>query len=99
LEIVFATEDGSHGHHGLVTDLVPSFLPWAHQAFVCGPTGMYRELANVLRGVSSTAKVQVLMEEHMACGTGICYGCTTFTRKGPRLVCRDGPCFALEDLY
>jgi dihydroorotate dehydrogenase electron transfer subunit len=35
----------------------------------------------------------------MCCGTGICYSCAVETRKGVRLVCKDGPCFDLRDVY
>ena len=38
VEYVVATDDGSLGHHGFVTDLVPEYEAWADQAFACGPT-------------------------------------------------------------
>jgi dihydroorotate dehydrogenase electron transfer subunit len=43
--------------------------------------------------------VQVLLEEVMPCGTGICYGCAVMTRKGVRLICKDGPRFELRDVF
>src|SRR5438132_1355443 len=33
------------------------------------------------------------------CGTGICYGCAVFTRRGVRLVCKDGPRFELRQVF
>ncbi len=45
VEYVVATDDGSMGHHGYVTDLVPEYESWADQAFACGPTGMLAALA------------------------------------------------------
>ena len=42
---------------------------------------------------------QTPMETEMACGTGICYGCAVFTRRGVKLCCRDGPRFDLLDVY
>jgi len=50
LEYVVATEDGSVGHPGLVTDLVLEYEAWADQAFACGPLPMLRALAGVLAG-------------------------------------------------
>ena len=38
VEYVVATDDGSLGHHGFVTELVPEYEAWADQAFACGPT-------------------------------------------------------------
>ena len=45
VEYVVATDDGSMGHHGFVTELVPRYEAWADQAFACGPGGMLRALA------------------------------------------------------
>jgi dihydroorotate dehydrogenase electron transfer subunit len=104
VEVVAATEDGSLGQRGLATDLVPEYLSWADQVFACGPKAMFRALANVVRrfegeGARRRRKsVQVLLEEVMPCGTGICYGCGIRTRRGVRLVCKDGPRFELRDV-
>ena len=46
VEYVVATDDGSVGHHGFVTDLVPEYEAWADQAFACGPLPMLRALAS-----------------------------------------------------
>ncbi len=45
LEYVVATDDGSMGHRGFVTELVPAYEAWADQAFACGPEPMLRALA------------------------------------------------------
>jgi dihydroorotate dehydrogenase electron transfer subunit len=99
VEAVSATDDGSAGHHGYVTDLLPQYLPWADQVFACGPTPMFAAMARVVREVGSRKPVQALLEERMGCGTGICYGCALFTRKGVRLVCSDGPRFELRSVF
>jgi dihydroorotate dehydrogenase electron transfer subunit len=98
VEVVVATDDGTRGHHGPVTELVPRYLTWAHQVFACGPREMYQALAQAMRREGLRRPAQVLLEEHMACGTGICYGCAVPTRRGMRLVCRDGPRMALWDV-
>ncbi len=50
VEYVVATDDGSLGHHGFVTDLVPAYEAWADQAFACGPGPMLRALARLATG-------------------------------------------------
>jgi dihydroorotate dehydrogenase electron transfer subunit len=99
VEAVSATDDGSSGHHGYVTDILPQYLPWADQTFACGPNPMFASMADVMRKERSRKPVQALLEERMGCGTGVCYGCAVFTRKGVRLVCKDGPRFELRDVF
>jgi dihydroorotate dehydrogenase electron transfer subunit len=50
VEYVIATDDGSFGHRGFVTDLVPEYEAWADQAFACGPAGMLAALARLAAG-------------------------------------------------
>jgi dihydroorotate dehydrogenase electron transfer subunit len=105
VEVIVTTEDGSLGQRGLVTEPFAEHLSWADQVFACGPNAMFQALAEVVRqcegpGVRRGQKrVQVLLEEVMACGTGICYGCGVRTRKGVKLVCKDGPRFELRDVF
>ncbi len=98
-EVVITTEDGSLGRKGLATEALAEHLSWCDQAFACGPNAMFRAMADVMRGASVRRLVQVLLEERMGCGTGICYGCAVETRKGMRLVCKDGPKFELRDVF
>jgi dihydroorotate dehydrogenase electron transfer subunit len=50
VEYVVATDDGSFGHHGFVTELVPQFEAWADQCFACGPQPMLAALARLAAG-------------------------------------------------
>lgn len=50
VEYVVATDDGSLGHHGFVTELLPAYEAWADQAFACGPTPMLAALARLAEG-------------------------------------------------
>ena len=50
VEYVVATEDGSFGHHGRVTELLPQFEAWADQCFACGPMPMLAALAHLAQG-------------------------------------------------
>ena len=96
VELFSATEDGSVGKIGLVTDILPDFLDSADQIFTCGPLPMYKAMAQ-MSGLKDKT-VQVSLEVVMGCGLGICYGCTVETRQGLKQVCRDGPVFRLSDI-
>ncbi|HYM84847.1 MAG TPA: dihydroorotate dehydrogenase electron transfer subunit [Candidatus Dormibacteraeota bacterium] len=50
VEYVVATDDGSLGHHGFVTELLPEYEAWADQAFACGPRPMLAALARLAAG-------------------------------------------------
>jgi dihydroorotate dehydrogenase electron transfer subunit len=50
VEYVIATDDGSVGHRGFVTELVPQYEAWADQAFACGPAPMLAALARLAAG-------------------------------------------------
>jgi dihydroorotate dehydrogenase electron transfer subunit len=104
VEVVITTDDGSAGRKGLVTEPFAELLEWCDQAFVCGPTPMFRAMAEVSRRAKVRRSVQALLEERMGCGTGICYGCAVEVRKrgGGRqvkLVCKDGPRMEVRDVY
>jgi len=96
LSVVATTEDGSVGEKGLVTSLIPRYASEGDQVFACGPTMMYKAMAQMpeLRG----KPVQVSLETVMGCGRGVCYSCTIKTRHGLRQVCQDGPIFDLDDV-
>jgi len=92
--VFVATEDGSLGTKGFVTDLVRRFLPECDYAFACGPTAMLRAAA----GLEQLRGGQFSLEARMGCGFGACMGCTVETKSGPRRVCADGPVFRKEEL-
>ncbi|MCO5218751.1 MAG: dihydroorotate dehydrogenase electron transfer subunit [Thermomicrobiales bacterium] len=98
VEYVIATEDGSAGHKGFVTDLVPNYLQWADQVFTCGPTPMMAALRNVVmqHRFGKGPQVQISVERTMACGVGACLGCVVETKKGMKASCVDGPVFDME---
>lgn len=89
-----ATEDGSRGHLGLVTELLEQRLDSDPQSIVyaCGPTPMMQRCAAIAseRGVQCI----VSLENQMACGFGVCLGCAApVGPAGYALVCREGPVF------
>jgi NAD(P)H-flavin reductase len=87
-----ATDDGSHGHHGLVTDLLADELESGPPAVVyaCGPPRMLE----AVRALCAERDVpcQLALEAGMACGFGACFGCVVALRAGGYLrLCVDGP--------
>jgi dihydroorotate dehydrogenase electron transfer subunit len=86
-----ATDDGSAGHHGLVTDLLAAALDRDDDVVVyaCGPPPMLEAVRALCaeRGVP----VQLAMESGMACGFGACFGCVVPTKDGYVRLCVDGP--------
>ncbi len=92
-----ATDDGSRGTRGLVTDLLEdaAVLRPAPVFYGCGPMPMLQALANCARRAGLPCFVS--LEAHMACGVGACLGCTVpaITPRGPAQVrvCADGPVF------
>jgi len=64
VEYVVATEDGSLGHHGRVTELLSDYEAWADQAFACGPQPMLAELARLARGRDARLGVARLGRKH-----------------------------------
>lgn len=100
VEYVVATIDGSMGHTGFVTDLVPEYLGWADQVFSCGPEPMFRSLRGVVHRnrMGDRPDVQLAVERPMACGIGACLGCVVETRHGMKTACVDGPAFDMDEL-
>jgi dihydroorotate dehydrogenase electron transfer subunit len=87
-----ATDDGSVGHHGLVTELLAQEIESdPHVAvYACGPAAMLE----AVRALCELHEVpaQLALEAGMACGFGACYGCVVPRRGGGYLrVCLDGP--------
>ncbi|MEE8556876.1 MAG: dihydroorotate dehydrogenase electron transfer subunit [Myxococcota bacterium] len=89
LDLEVATEDGSLGHKGLVTELCRAEP--GQTLIACGPLGMMRAVAGIANRAG--ARCVVCLESPMACGFGICLGCAVPTRDGFCYVCTAGPVF------
>ncbi|GBR74932.1 dihydroorotate dehydrogenase electron transfer subunit [Candidatus Termititenax aidoneus] len=95
-ELRIATEDGSLGVRGLITEELKN-LSTEHIVYACGPEPMLKSLHKLAD--EKKFELQVSLESVMACGVGACLGCVTNTRKaGHVCVCATGPVFAAEDL-
>ena len=94
-----ATEDGSLGRRGLVTELLESELEagGSLRIYCCGPTPMMHRVAGIAEAAGQPCVVS--LENPMACGFGVCLGCAAPLRAGGfALVCRSGPVFSASDV-
>jgi dihydroorotate dehydrogenase electron transfer subunit len=93
----FTTEDGSLGTQGIVTDVLPGLLEHGTigVVYACGPMPMLRAVADLAK--AHKVPCQVAVEEHMACGTGVCWTCVlpVHRKDGLRNLrsCTEGPVF------
>lgn len=89
-EVFIATEDGSLGEKGMVTQHTRFGMSYDHIC-TCGPTPMMKAVARYAleHGVSC----EVSLENKMACGIGACLCCVTDTDEGHKCVCKEGPVF------
>lgn len=91
-DALLATDDGSAGHHGRVTELLANELDRDDRAtvYACGPPAMLEAIRAMCAERSTPA--QLALEAGMACGFGACFGCVVPRRAGGYLrVCVDGP--------
>ncbi|HYS70887.1 MAG TPA: dihydroorotate dehydrogenase electron transfer subunit [Thermoplasmata archaeon] len=89
-----ATDDGTAGHHGFVTDLAAKHLADGRfdMILTCGPEVMMKKVVDAAN--AKGIRVQASLERYMKCGIGICDACAL----DDKLVCFDGPIFWGEDL-
>lgn len=108
IESMIATDDGSAGFHGLVTDC---FLEWLKKnkveattaiIYSCGPEAMLAKVAAIAK--EKGIDCQVSMERRMACGIGVCQSCAIECRvEGSnettyKMCCEDGPVFDAREV-
>jgi len=103
VESLVATDDGSAGWKGLVSDCLAEWLDQAAFAgkdliiYSCGPEAMLAKVADIAR--KNEIDCQISMERMMACGIGVCQSCAVeckADRPGKtiyKLCCKDGPVF------
>jgi dihydroorotate dehydrogenase electron transfer subunit len=99
MTVEVATDDGTAGHHGLVTHLLAGRLQGADrpaELVVCGPPPMLAAVARLAR--QAGIRCLVSLENHMACGFGACFSCVVPVLQADggsdlRRVCVEGPVF------
>ncbi|MED5043129.1 NAD-dependent dihydroorotate dehydrogenase B electron transfer subunit, partial [Geobacillus stearothermophilus] len=87
-----ATDDGSHGTAGRVTDVIEARSLEFDVLYACGPKPMLRALAERF----PNRPVYVSLEERMGCGVGACFACVCHvpgSETAYKKVCSDGPVF------
>lgn len=89
---LIATDDGSYGQKGFVTDLMKDIdLNMFTQIYCCGPEKMMYLVLSILDEHRSAARSQFSLQRYMKCGIGVCGSCC-IDPEGLR-VCKDGPVF------
>jgi len=105
VETYVATDDGTLGDRGLVTQVMLKHLAAGGEPkrlYACGPFPMLRAVAGIAEELQ--VDCQVSLEAFMACGMGACLGCVVkgvnHSTETPdyRCVCKDGPVFDSTDL-
>jgi dihydroorotate dehydrogenase electron transfer subunit len=99
-----STDDGTAGHHGMVTDLIAGVTrqsAGACRIVCCGPEPMMHAAAEIAHQLG--VPCQVSLESPMACGIGICFSCVKKIRDGAghwdyRRTCVEGPVFDAADV-
>ncbi len=96
--LYFATEDGSLGEKGFVTQhsVFRNKLEDYNKIYACGPEAMMKAIAREAKNASVFCEVS--LENLMACGFGVCLCCIEPTIKGNLCVCTEGPVFNINDL-
>ncbi|MGI6087396.1 MAG: dihydroorotate dehydrogenase electron transfer subunit [Kiritimatiellia bacterium] len=105
-----ATEDGSMGEKGLVTDILAHWLDTeaanhTPEIYACGPIGMLRAVSNLTGKLGY--QTWVSMDRNMGCGLGACLACVQKVRKREAdgtetwqwaRICSEGPVFDARDI-
>jgi dihydroorotate dehydrogenase electron transfer subunit len=104
LEVRLATDDGSRGHHGFVTELLKQSLDrddWPDRVYCCGPEPMMHATARLCG--QAGVDCWLSLESPMACGFGACFSCVTAVKVDGdqwdyRRTCVEGPVFEARRL-
>ncbi len=102
--VEIATDNGSAGHHGFVTDLLNSRLDRSADGvhiLCCGPEPMMEAVSKI--AIERNVTCHVSLEEPMACGVGICFTCVAKIRTETgewdyKRTCVEGPVFAASSI-
>lgn len=101
LTVHTVSEDGNGDQRGYVTDIFTPYVDrlsgkGSERVYTCGPVPMLKKVQEIMRG--SSVPVEASLEERMACGIGVCAGCSVTTAEGKKLVCKDGPVMNLMEI-
>lgn len=85
--VYIATEDGSVGTKGYVTDCIKQNVVRYDSYCACGPEAMLHAVYDLCGEENG----QLSFEERMGCGFGACMGCSCMTKYGSKRICKSGP--------
>lgn len=94
VDVRVSTDDGSHGHHGLVTEVLQNLMDEGVKVdfvLAIGPLPMMRAVSELTRKHKITTMVS--LNSIMVDGTGMCGACRVTVDGQTRFVCVDGPEF------
>lgn len=107
-KVKVATQDGSRGHHGLVTELIAEVIAESGgkplHFYGCGPMPMLIALAKILQK-DKPGTGELSLDHLMCCGVGACFACVVKVKadneEGWRYArtCKEGPVFNAQDIY
>lgn len=92
--LIITTDDGSVGTKGMVSAVLTAQKlkdEGYSVVYACGPTPMLAYIKSICQ--EANVKCWISMEARMACGMGVCLGCTIPTTEGYKRCCKDGPIF------
>jgi len=98
--VAYSTDDGSFGYRGKVTELFLEAIE--NRKFkkitvvACGPSIMMKQIARICQYLGIPC--WVIIEQPMACGTGLCLGCSVKMNSGMKRICKDGPVFPAQEV-
>lgn len=104
--VISATEDGSFGYKGKVTELIHEFLLYSQNKkfYACGPNAMIYNLTDIFN--KNDINAEQCFESGMCCGLGSCYTCALKIKSREEKqgwyyarVCKEGPVFSSKDIY
>lgn len=102
-EVRIATEDGSLGEKGLVTQPLLAELRKAakgRRMYACGPTPMLKAVGHLAQEYAIPAELS--MDEHMCCGVGVCLACVIKVKSAEgweyQRTCTEGPVFDSREI-
>ena len=93
-KLTITTDDGSVGVHGMLPAALTEETLRAENysaVYACGPTPMLAYVKKIAEACNIPCYLS--MEAHMACGIGVCLGCTIHTSEGKKRCCKEGPVF------
>jgi dihydroorotate dehydrogenase electron transfer subunit len=93
-EVEIATDDGSAGRRGFVSELLSDNLKNFDQIYTCGPEAMMYRVLNICAKLRIEKRLQLCTERYLKCGLGLCGSCDL----GGLRVCVDGPVFRGDEL-